>query len=54
MLELLPGRLTYTEMAAELYVSPNTVKTHLRHAYTKLGVTSRSSAIKRATMLGIL
>lgn len=54
VLELLPGRLTYTEMASELYVSLNTVKTHLRHAYTKLGATSRSSAIKRATMLGIL
>ena len=54
VLELLPRRLTYTEMAAELYVSLNTVKTHLRHAYTKLGVTSRSSAIKRATTLGIL
>lgn len=54
MLEMLPERLTYTEMASELYVSPNTVKTHLRHAYLKLGVTSRTSAIKRATTLGIL
>ncbi|HET7243840.1 MAG TPA: AAA family ATPase [Streptosporangiaceae bacterium] len=54
VLEKLPERLTYTEMASELYVSLNTVKTHLRHAYMKLGVTSRSSAIKRATMLGIL
>ncbi len=54
VLEMLPERLTYTEMASELYVSPNTVKTHLRHAYLKLGVTSRTSAIKRATTLGIL
>jgi len=54
VLEKLPERLTYTEMASELYVSLNTVKTHLRHAYLKLGVTSRSAAIKRATMLGIL
>jgi ATP/maltotriose-dependent transcriptional regulator MalT len=30
------------------------VKTHLRHAYMKLGVTSRSSALKRATSLGVL
>ena len=54
VLEKLAERLTYTEMASELYLSPNTVKTHLRHAYMKLGVTSRSSAVKRATSLGIL
>jgi LuxR family maltose regulon positive regulatory protein len=54
VLEKLSERLTYTEIAAELYLSLNTVKTHLRHAYMKLGVTSRSSAIKRATSLGIL
>jgi LuxR family transcriptional regulator, maltose regulon positive regulatory protein len=54
VLEKLPERLTYTEMASELYVSLNTVKTHLRHAYMKLGVTSRSAAVKRAAMLGIL
>ena len=54
VLEKLPERLTYTEIASELYLSLNTVKTHLRHAYMKLGVTSRSSAVKRATSLGIL
>jgi LuxR family transcriptional regulator, maltose regulon positive regulatory protein len=54
VLEKLSERLTYTEIASELYLSLNTVKTHLRHAYMKLGVTSRSSAIKRATSLGIL
>jgi len=54
VLEKLSGRLTYTEIASDLYLSLNTVKTHLRHAYTKLGVTSRSSAVKRATSLGIL
>jgi LuxR family maltose regulon positive regulatory protein len=50
----LSERLTYTEIAADLHLSLNTVKTHLRHAYMKLGVTSRSSAVKRATSLGIL
>jgi len=54
VLEKLSERLTYTEIASELYLSLNTVKTHLRHAYMKLGVTSRSSAVKRATSLGIL
>jgi LuxR family maltose regulon positive regulatory protein len=54
VLEKLPERLTYAEMAAELHLSLNTVKTHLRRAYMKLGATSRSSAVKRATSLGIL
>jgi LuxR family maltose regulon positive regulatory protein len=54
VLEKLSGRLTYTEIANDLYLSLNTVKTHLRHAYMKLGVTSRSAAVKRATSLGIL
>jgi len=54
VLEKLSERLTYTEIASDLYLSLNTVKTHLRHAYMKLGVTSRSSAVKRATSLGIL
>jgi LuxR family transcriptional regulator, maltose regulon positive regulatory protein len=54
VLEKLPQRLTYAEMATELYLSLNTVKTHLRRVYMKLGATSRSSAIKRATSLGIL
>jgi LuxR family transcriptional regulator, maltose regulon positive regulatory protein len=54
VLEKLSERLTYTEIAADLHLSLNTVKTHLRHAYMKLGVTSRSSAVKRATSLGVL
>jgi DNA-binding CsgD family transcriptional regulator len=54
VLQKLAERLTYAEMASELYLSPNTVKTHLRRAYMKLGATSRSSAVERATLLGIL
>jgi LuxR family maltose regulon positive regulatory protein len=54
VLEKLSQRLTYTEIAAELYLSLNTVKTHVRHAYMKLGATSRAAAIKRAAILRIL
>jgi LuxR family transcriptional regulator, maltose regulon positive regulatory protein len=54
VLEKLPQRLTYVEMASDLNLSLNTVKTHLRHAYMKLGVTSRDTAIKRAASLGLL
>jgi LuxR family maltose regulon positive regulatory protein len=54
VLEKLPQRLTYADMASDLYLSLNTVKTHLRHTYMKLGVSSRSAAIKRATSLGLL
>jgi DNA-binding NarL/FixJ family response regulator len=54
VLEKLAERLSYTDIASELYLSPNTVKTHLRHTYMKLGATWRFSAINRATSLGIL
>jgi LuxR family maltose regulon positive regulatory protein len=54
VLEKLPQRLTYLDMASDLHLSLNTVKTHLRHTYMKLGVTSRSSAVQRATSLGLL
>jgi LuxR family transcriptional regulator, maltose regulon positive regulatory protein len=54
VLEKLSGRLTYVEMASELHLSLNTIKTHLRHTYMKLGVTSRASAVKRAAALGLI
>jgi len=53
VLGLLEHRLTVAEMAAQLYVSPNTVKTHLRRLYRKLGVGGREEAIQRARVLGI-
>ena len=53
ILKLLPTS-TYLQMAATLYVSRNTVKTHLRSVYQKLGVASRSEAIERAVDLGLL
>jgi LuxR family transcriptional regulator, maltose regulon positive regulatory protein len=53
VLKLLPTS-TYPQMAASLYVSRNTVKTHLRSVYQKLGVASRSEAIERAVDLRLL
>jgi LuxR family transcriptional regulator, maltose regulon positive regulatory protein len=53
VLKLLPTS-TYLQMAEILYVSRNTVKTHLRSVYQKLGVESRSRAIERAIELRLL
>ena len=53
ILELLPTS-TYLQMADTLAVSRNTVKTHLRSIYQKLGATSRSQAIERAVELRLL
>ena len=50
ILRLLPTTTT-EQMAAALYISRNTVKTHLKSIYHKLGVTSRSEAIQRAADL---
>ncbi|MDH3684359.1 MAG: LuxR C-terminal-related transcriptional regulator, partial [Acidimicrobiia bacterium] len=51
IVDLLPTGLTARQMAERLYVSLNTVKSHLRSAYQKLGASSRSEAIAIATRL---
>jgi LuxR family maltose regulon positive regulatory protein len=54
VLRYLPTNLSTREIAAELYLSTNTVKTHQRHLYQKLGASSRTEAVKRARALGLL
>ena len=54
VLEFLPSRLTNADIAAELFVSVNTVKTHVRNIYRKLDAPDRDAAVKRATDLGLL
>jgi LuxR family maltose regulon positive regulatory protein len=47
----LSSTLSNSEIARELYMSVNTVKTHQRALYRKLGVTSRRDAVHRARLL---
>jgi LuxR family transcriptional regulator, maltose regulon positive regulatory protein len=54
VLGFLPSNLSTREIAGELFVSANTVKTHLRHIYGKLGAHNRSEAVQRARDLGLL
>jgi LuxR family maltose regulon positive regulatory protein len=49
----LPTPLSSAEIAERLYISLNTLKTHLRTIYGKLGATNRREAIERAEELGI-
>jgi LuxR family maltose regulon positive regulatory protein len=54
VLRYLPTNLTRPEIARALYVSINTVDTHLRNIYSKLGARDRSSAVGRARELRLL
>jgi LuxR family maltose regulon positive regulatory protein len=54
VLRYLPTNLTLPEIARELHVSHNTVKTHIRNLYTQLGAHRRAEAVNRARALGLL
>ena len=54
MLCYLPTNLSGPEIADELYVSVNTVRTHMRHLYAKLGTHRRTETVARARALGLL
>jgi len=54
VLRLLNTPLSQPEIAERLYVSINTVRTHVKHVYEKLGVHARTAAVERAEELGLL
>src|SRR5580692_3055654 len=54
VLRYLPTNLTRREIADELSVSPNTVDTHIRHIYAKLGAADRTAAVERGRELRLL
>lgn len=54
VLRWLDGALSLSEIGKKMYVSPNTVKTHTRAVYRKLGVSSRADAVARGRLLGLL
>jgi LuxR family transcriptional regulator, maltose regulon positive regulatory protein len=54
VLRYLPSQLSASEIAAELFVSTSTVKTHMRHIYDKLDAHRRTEAVDRARALGLL
>jgi LuxR family maltose regulon positive regulatory protein len=54
VLRLLPTRLSNREMGRELYVSVNTIRSHVQAVYRKLGVSTRAEAVAQARELGLL
>ena len=54
ILRLLPAPSSLRQLASELFVTPNTLKTHLRAIYRKLGAESREEAVIRARERGLI
>ena len=54
VLRLLATDLTGPEIAKQLFVSVNTLRTHTKHIFTKLDVNTRRAAVRRASELGLL
>jgi LuxR family maltose regulon positive regulatory protein len=54
VLRYLPTNLSMRQIGSELYVSHNTVRTHIGHLYAKLGTHTRAEAVARARALGLL
>ena len=53
-MRMLPAPASLRELAADLFVTPNTLKTHLRAIYRKLGAESREEAVIRAREGGLI
>jgi LuxR family maltose regulon positive regulatory protein len=54
LLPLLPTYMTFGEIAAELFLSPHTIKTQAKSIYRKLGASTRGQAVTQARQLGLL
>ena len=54
VLECLSRGQTTSQVAANLFVSENTVKTHIRHILEKLDASNRAEAVSKATQLGLI
>jgi LuxR family maltose regulon positive regulatory protein len=54
VLELLAQRLQNKEISDNLFVSPETIKSHLKKIYQKLGVAKRQEAVEKARQIGII
>jgi LuxR family transcriptional regulator, maltose regulon positive regulatory protein len=54
VLQLLPSMMSNEQIAGELFVSVNTLRTHTKHIFTKLDVNTRRAAVERAADLGLL
>ena len=54
VLRLLASRLTTTEIAGALFVSANTLKSHMKSIYRKLDVSSRADAVREGEARGLI
>jgi LuxR family maltose regulon positive regulatory protein len=54
LLPLLSTHLPVPEIAAELFLSPHTIKSEMKSIYRKLGATTRTQAVTRSRELGLL
>jgi LuxR family maltose regulon positive regulatory protein len=54
LLPLLPTHLSFPQIAAELFLSPHTIKSEMKSIYRKLGATTRTEAVTRSRELGLL
>jgi LuxR family maltose regulon positive regulatory protein len=54
LLPLFPTNLSFPQIAAELFLSPHTIKSEMKSIYRKLGATTRTEAVTRSRELGLL